>query len=95
MLVLLERGNCSRNALMIDKSQSDNRPAAGALAKKTSQIAEPFVTRRQLAAHLSVAKATIDQWHCSGKKIPCHRINKRVVRYRISEVLQWIKDGAK
>jgi hypothetical protein len=59
-------------------------PARGALTP------EPWITKRELAAHLHVALRWIESQHHNG--LP-HIRRGGVLRYRISEVEQWLYGG--
>jgi hypothetical protein len=50
--------------------------------------AEPEITTTALAHHFSVGEATVRRWEKQG--MPARACNKRVFRYRISEVEKWI-----
>lgn len=54
-------------------------------------IPEPWVTKRELAAHLHVALRWIESQHHNG--LP-HVRRGGVLRYRISEVEQWLYGGS-
>lgn len=60
-------------------------PGAGGRAS-----AEAWVTKRQLAAHLQVTPRWIEMQYPYG--LP-HLRRERIVRYRISEVERWLRDG--
>ena len=44
-----------------------------------------------VAAHLSVAKDSIYRW-VDSKDFPAHRVG-RLLRFRLSEVDEWVKSG--
>ena len=51
------------------------------------------LSRRELAEALGVSDDTIDLWtHREG--LPCLRMNKRVVRYPLDQVKQWLAERA-
>lgn len=56
---------------------------------------EPFVDINAVARHLGVARQTVENWKCAGKKLPTHRITRKVVRYRLSEIDAWVAAGAR
>jgi hypothetical protein len=63
---------------------------AGSLDAPESPSRERWVTKRQLAAHLQVTARWIELQYPHG--LP-HVRRDRIVRYRISEVERWMRDG--
>jgi phage terminase Nu1 subunit (DNA packaging protein) len=55
--------------------------------------AEPEVTGAQLAQHLNLNVATINNWRLKG--MPAKQYNTRLFRYKLSEVEKWLQDRAK
>ena len=53
---------------------------------------ERLVTKAELAAHLQVHEKTIERRMASG--MPCLRVGKRAVRFRISECEAWLEAQA-
>lgn len=52
---------------------------------KLQRYTEPYITRQEAAAYLSMTVAALDQY----KDIPKHHIG-RVVRFRKSEIDRWV-----
>ena len=52
---------------------------------------EGWVGIAEVAAHLSVAKDSIYRW-VETKDFPAHRVG-RLLRFRLSEVDEWVKTG--
>ncbi|MXZ91536.1 MAG: helix-turn-helix domain-containing protein [Chloroflexi bacterium] len=52
---------------------------------------EGWVGIADVAAHLSVAKDSIYRW-VDSKDFPAHRVG-RLLRFRLSEVDEWVKSG--
>lgn len=52
---------------------------------------EGWVGIAEVAAHLSVAKDSIYRW-VESKDFPAHRVG-RLLRFRLSEVDEWVKAG--
>ena len=52
---------------------------------------EGWVGIADVAAHLSVAKDSIYRW-VEKKDFPAHRVG-RLLRFRLSEVDEWVKTG--
>ena len=59
--------------------------------ENTGLIKDPLISRKQLAAILGVNEITIFQWDSAGKGVPMTRLG-RLVRYRASDVEEWLKD---
>ena len=53
---------------------------------------ETYLTIEELANHLKLAVQTIRRW-VLNREIPFHKI-KKVIRCRLSEIEQWIENGA-
>jgi excisionase family DNA binding protein len=53
------------------------------------QSAEPFVGYRDAAAYLGVAVGTLYSW-VSARRIRFYRIGPRCIRFRISELRDWL-----
>ena len=53
---------------------------------------ETYLTIEELASHLKLAVQTIRRW-VLNREIPFHKI-KKVIRFRLSEIEQWIENGA-
>jgi excisionase family DNA binding protein len=51
-----------------------------------------YLTRAELAEHLSVSTKTIDRMLREG--LPCHRFGRRLVRLRLREVETWLERRA-
>jgi phage terminase Nu1 subunit (DNA packaging protein) len=51
---------------------------------------EPLVTKARLAEHLQVHPKTIERRVEAG--MPCLRVGKRAVRFRIAECEAWLAD---
>ena len=54
-------------------------------------IEEGWVGISEVAAHLQVAKESIYRW-VDAKGFPAHRVG-RLLRFRLSEVDEWVKTG--
>ena len=52
---------------------------------------ESWVTIADVAAHLSVGKDSIYRW-VDSKDFPAYRVG-RLLRFRLSEVDEWVKTG--
>ena len=52
---------------------------------------EGWVSIADVAAHLSVARDSIYRW-VDTKNFPAHRVG-RLLRFRLSEVDEWVKAG--
>ena len=52
---------------------------------------EPWVGIAEVAAHLQVAKDTVYRW-VDAKGFPARRVG-RLLRFRLSEVDEWVKAG--
>jgi hypothetical protein len=48
---------------------------------------EPLLRGSAIAAKLGVDSATVRKWRREGA--PCHKIGNDLVRYRLSEMLEW------
>lgn len=57
----------------------------------SQNINEPWVSTKDIAEHLGVAKDTIHKW-IKAEKIPCHRVGK-LWKFKISEVDTWVRNG--
>ena len=53
---------------------------------------ETYLTIEELASHLKLAVQTIRRW-VLNREIPFRKI-KKVIRFRLSEIEQWIENGA-
>ena len=53
---------------------------------------ETYLTIEELADYLKLAVQTIRRW-VLNREIPFHKI-KKVIRFRLSEIEQWIEEGA-
>ena len=53
---------------------------------------EGWVGIADVAAHLSMAKDSIYRW-VDSKDFPAHRVG-RLLRFRLSEVDEWVRTGA-
>jgi excisionase family DNA binding protein len=53
---------------------------------------ETYLTIEELASHLRLAVQTIRRW-VLNREIPFHKI-KKVIRFRLSEIENWIENGA-
>lgn len=53
---------------------------------------EGLVCTTDVAAHLSVTKDSIYRW-VDSKDFPAHRVG-RLLRFRLSEVDEWVKSGS-
>ena len=53
---------------------------------------ETYLTIEELASHLKLAVQTISRW-VLNREIPFRKI-KKVIRFRLSEIEQWIENGA-
>jgi predicted site-specific integrase-resolvase len=52
-----------------------------------------LLTRKQAAEFLGVREATLAHWKCTGRyNLPAVKIG-RLVKYRVSDLEQFIKDG--
>lgn len=52
-----------------------------------------LLTRKQAAEFLGVREATLAHWKCTGRyNLPAVKIG-RLVKYRITDLVQFIKDG--
>jgi excisionase family DNA binding protein len=60
-----------------------------------AEAPEPFLDRREMAALLGVHPATLDRMRQRG--CPSYRWGRRTVRFRASEVTEWLRacDGAR
>jgi hypothetical protein len=56
-----------------------------------SGILEDYISRKQLAADLKLAEATLIRWEKDGKGPPVTRIGRDVV-YSIPSFKKWLKD---
>ena len=52
---------------------------------------ETYLTIDELAEYLKLARQTIRRW-VLNREIPFHKI-KKVIRFRVSEIEQWINNG--
>jgi excisionase family DNA binding protein len=52
---------------------------------------ETYLTIEELADYLKLAEQTIRRW-ILNREIPFHKI-KKVIRFRVSEIEQWINKG--
>ena len=52
---------------------------------------ETYLTIEELAVYLKLAEQTIRRW-VFNREIPFHKI-KKVIRFRLSEIEQWIDKG--
>jgi PTS system nitrogen regulatory IIA component len=52
-------------------------------------MAEGFLTTEQVARYLGVSLRTIYNWTSLGV-IPCYRLNRNLVRFKLSEVEDWL-----
>jgi hypothetical protein len=56
---------------------------------KTTEQPERLLKAKEIGQHLGgVCVHTLRRW-----KIPCLRINRRVIRYKLSEVLEYLNQG--
>lgn len=61
--------------------------------KSTSKIElelESYVDAPQIAKHLKVSLQSVYNWVSTGQ-IPCYRISRNLVRFKITEVEVWLK----
>jgi len=52
---------------------------------------DDFLTTAEVAVALQVSKATLDGWRCKGMGPKFTKLGKRLVRYRWSDVRQWLE----
>ena len=57
---------------------------------ENGQVAEAFLSKAELAAHLKITKRTITNWHRAG--LPHYKFGSRRCRYKASEVDAWLTD---
>ena len=60
----------------------------------TSKAAEEYLTAEQIAARLQVAPSTVYDWtrrRASQNPIPVKRISRKILRFRWSEVTEWLE----
>ena len=48
-----------------------------------------MISKKQLAIELSVSVPTIDRWLKQG--MPCHKLNGRMVRFKLEECIEWLE----
>ena len=53
---------------------------------------ETYLTVQELAGHLKLGKQSIRRW-VYNREIPYHKI-KKVIRFRLSEIENWVDNGA-
>lgn len=57
----------------------------------SDNVAERWVSTKEIAQHLGVNKDTIHKW-IRNQCIPCHRVGK-LWKFKISEIDEWVKNG--
>ena len=77
---------------LLQMSVGDLQTALAAQAERPSP-ADPLLTRREAAALFRVSRRTIQNWQDSGKLRAIH-INKRVCRYRSSDIQRLLDTAA-
>jgi hypothetical protein len=81
-------GSGTSTSLWAPLSPASDHPPASAVEPVDGSVREPWVTKRELAAHLHVALRWIEAQHHHG--LP-HARRGGVLRYRISEVETWLR----
>lgn len=51
---------------------------------------EPYVTKRELAAHMHVSTKTVEAWVKAG--MPHEKWGPRLVRFKKTAALQWVRE---
>ena len=59
----------------------------------TSSEAKELMTTEEVAALLKVAPATLSDWRHDRKGPQYYKINGRMIRYKLSEVLAWLEQS--
>jgi predicted DNA-binding transcriptional regulator AlpA len=71
-----------------------NYNAIGTPVGVSANIDEPFVLAKDIASRLSITPETVFEWsRRDSKPCPSYRVAPRVIRFRWSEVSQWISAG--
>ncbi|MGE9267599.1 MAG: helix-turn-helix domain-containing protein [Verrucomicrobiales bacterium] len=55
--------------------------------KKSVKIEKVFFTKKELAESLGLSVKTIERY-LRAKRIPCYRISRQTVRFKLDEVLE-------
>jgi len=58
-----------------------------------NQTAAKFYTRKQIASVLGVRHETVSRWASAGVLPSAIRVGKRVLRYDLTEVLEYLKNN--
>ncbi|MGH2911369.1 MAG: helix-turn-helix domain-containing protein [Solirubrobacteraceae bacterium] len=81
-------GSATAASLWAPPPPVSDRPPTPVVEPTDGLVREPWVTKRELAAHLHVALRWIEAQHHHG--LP-HARRGGVLRYRISEVEAWLR----
>ena len=52
---------------------------------------EQLITAKELASLLKVKLNTVRMWYKCGKLPPPYRLSNRTLRWRLSDVLEWVE----
>jgi hypothetical protein len=96
--VLIPYGNSPRARLTTEataKSAAAPNPAAlprqrTGVSVGLSQDPERLLVERELASAINIAQGTLRNWRVSGKGPPWVALSRRAIRYRRSDVEQWL-----
>ena len=67
-------------------------PEGGQLIAFPASGREPWLTKRQLAAHFQVSEKTVERWMAAD--MPCLRGGRgRTIRFRVNECESWLRDS--
>jgi len=62
------------------------------MSESVTIVRTGYLTRSELAAHLGVSEKTIARWGAAG--MPSERWGRRLVRYRLDRVEDWLSRKA-
>ena len=65
--------------------------ATRALDLEVRDVAEPWVSAEEIAAHLGITKDTVYDW-IADKAMPAHRVG-RLWKFQVSEIDEWVRSG--
>jgi predicted site-specific integrase-resolvase len=54
-----------------------------------SRVDEPFITEKELSKKIKVSKVSLNAWRRDGR-IPYYKLGRKMIRYRLSEVMNRI-----
>jgi len=76
----------------LDSQRSANHDVDNSTRPGLASLTENLLTRLQVAKHLAIEPRTLESWRTRGLGPKYVRYGRRSVRYRPSDVVQWVLD---